>query len=191
MKLPFNESIPVIGIISRLVDQKGFDLIGESLDQLMKLDCQLVVLGVGEKKYHDLFEKAARKYPQRCAAALMFNDDLAHLIEAGSDMFLMPSRYEPCGLNQIYSLRYGTIPIVRATGGLEDTIEDVQGSSGTGFKFKQYTAADMLKAIQRAVAAYRDQPSWRKLMKSGMAKDFSWEASAKKYIQLYRGLVRK
>jgi len=191
MKLPFNESIPVIGIISRLVDQKGFDLIGESLDQLMKLDCQLVVLGVGEKKYHDLFEKAARKYPQRCAAALMFNNDLAHLIEAGSDMFLMPSRYEPCGLNQIYSLRYGTIPIVRATGGLEDTIEDVQGSSGTGFKFKQYAAADMLKAIQRAVTAYRDQPSWRKLMKSGMAKDFSWEASAKKYIQLYRGLVRK
>jgi starch synthase len=106
-------------------------------------------------------------------------------------MFLMPSRYEPCGLNQIYSLRYGTIPIVRATGGLEDTIEDVQGTSGTGFKFKHYSSPDMLKAIQRAVAAYKDQTSWRKLMKTGMAKDFSWETSAKKYIQLYRSLVRK
>jgi starch synthase len=191
MKLPFDEKIPVIGIISRLADQKGFDLIGEALDQLMKLDLQLVVLGTGDKKYHDLFEKAQKKYPQRVAAALTFNNDLAHLIEAGSDMFLMPSLYEPCGLNQIYSLRYGTIPIVRATGGLDDTIEDVQGGNGTGFKFKNYTAADMMKAIQRALTAFKDQAGWRKLMKSGMAKDFSWEASAKKYVQLYRSLARK
>jgi starch synthase len=191
MKLPFDEKIPVIGMISRLVDQKGFDLIGEALDQMMKLDLQLVVLGTGDKKYHDLFEKAQKKYPQRVAAALTFNNDLAHLIEAGSDMFLMPSRYEPCGLNQIYSLRYGTIPVVRATGGLDDTIEDVQGGNGTGFKFKHYAAPDMLKAIQRALTAYKDQITWRKLMKSGMAKDFSWEASAKKYIALYRSLAHK
>jgi starch synthase len=157
----------------------------------MKLDLQLVVLGTGDKKYHDLFEKAQKKYPQRVAAALTFNNDLAHLIEAGSDMFLMPSRYEPCGLNQIYSLRYGTIPIVRATGGLDDTIEDVQGGNGTGFKFKNYAASDMMKAIQRALTAFKDQATWRKLMKSGMAKDFSWEASAKKYIQLYRSLAHK
>jgi starch synthase len=106
-------------------------------------------------------------------------------------MFLMPSRYEPCGLNQIYSLRYGTIPIVRATGGLDDTIDDATTSGGTGFKFKNYSAAEMLKAIQRAVAAYGDQAGWRKLVKNGMAKDFSWDASAKKYIQLYRTLTRK
>jgi starch synthase len=191
MGLPFNERIPVIGIISRLADQKGFDLIGEELDALMNMDLQLVVLGTGEKKYHDLFEKAQRKYPGKVAAALTFSNELAHLIEAGSDMFLMPSRYEPCGLNQIYSLRYGTIPVVRATGGLDDTIDDAASPGGTGFKFKNYSAGDMLKAIQRAVAAYADQSGWRKLVKNGMAKDFSWEASAKKYIQLYRTLTRK
>jgi len=125
------------------------------------------------------------------AAALTFNNDLAHLIEAGSDMFLMPSRYEPCGLNQIYSLRYGTIPIVRATGGLDDTIEDASSPAGTGFKFKNYTAAEMLKAIHRAVTAFADQAGWRKLIKNGMAKDFSWDSSAKKYVQLYRNLTRK
>jgi starch synthase len=191
MGLPFNERIPVIGIISRLADQKGFDLIGEELDALMKMDLQLVVLGTGEKKYHDLFEKAQRKFPEKVAAALTFSEDLAHLIEAGSDMFLMPSRYEPCGLNQIYSLRYGTIPIVRATGGLDDTIDDAVTPGGTGFKFKNYSSAEMVKAIHRAVAAYGDQTGWRKLVKNGMAKDFSWEASAKKYIQLYRTLTRK
>jgi starch synthase len=190
MGLPFDPRIPVIGIISRLADQKGFDLIGEALDQLMKTDLQLAVLGTGEKKYHDLFEKAQRKFPKKVAVSLTFNNDLAHLIEAGSDMFLMPSRYEPCGLNQMYSLRYGTIPIVRATGGLDDTIEDVQGSSGTGFKFKEYDSGEMLKAIHRAVTAFKDQILWRKLMKYGMAKDFSWEASAKKYVQLYRSLAR-
>ena len=191
MGLPFDEKIPVIGIISRLADQKGFDLIGEALDQLMKLDLQLVVLGTGEKKYHDMFERAQKKYPTRVAAALTFNNELAHLIEAGSDMFLMPSRYEPCGLNQIYSLRYGTVPVVRATGGLDDTIDDVQGGNGTGFKFRLYSAADMMKAIHRAVAAFKDQPTWRKLMKNGMTKDFSWQSSAKKYLQLYRSLAHK
>ncbi|MEW6511388.1 MAG: glycogen synthase GlgA [Bacteroidota bacterium] len=191
MGLPFREEVPVVGIISRLADQKGFDLIGEALDHMMKLDLQLVVLGTGEKKYHDLFERAQRKYPAKVAASLTFNNELAHLIEAGSDMFLMPSRYEPCGLNQMYSLRYGTIPVVRATGGLEDTIDDVHGGEGTGFKFRQYAAPDMMKVLHRAVTAYRDQSGWRKLMKKGMTRDFSWEASAKKYIQLYRSLVRK
>jgi starch synthase len=191
MDLPFSEEVPVIGIISRLADQKGFDLIGESLEQLMKMNLALVVLGTGEKKYHDLFEKAHRKYPKKIAISLTFNNDLAHLIEAGSDMFLMPSRYEPCGLNQIYSLRYGTVPVVRATGGLDDTIEDYHGGNGTGFKFKTYAAADMLKAIHRALAVYADKAAWRKLMKNGMAKDFSWDASAKKYLSLYRSLARR
>jgi starch synthase len=193
MGLPYQERMPVIGIISRLADQKGFDLIGEILDAVVHLKVQLVVLGTGEKKYHDLFEKAVKQHPQHVGAALMFNNDLAHLIEAGSDMFLMPSRYEPCGLNQIYSLRYGTIPVVRATGGLDDTIEEFHPASGngTGFKFEEYSSAALLKAVQRAVAVYADGPAWRKLMKNGMAKDFSWEASARKYIQLYRSLARK
>jgi starch synthase len=193
MGLPFHERIPVIGIISRLADQKGFDLIDEVLDDLISLDIQLVVLGTGEKKYHDMFERTQKKYPQKVAVALTFSNELAHLIEAGSDMFLMPSRYEPCGLNQLYSLRYGTIPIVRATGGLDDTIEDYNASAGTGtgFKFKNYDSREMSRAVQRAVQAYADQAVWRKLMKTGMNKDFSWEASAKKYIQLYRSLVKK
>jgi starch synthase len=191
VKLPFQENVPVIGIISRLAAQKGFDLIGEILDDLMKLEVQLVVLGTGEKPYHDLFEKAARRYPQKVAVALAFNNELAHLIEAGSDMFLMPSRYEPCGLNQIYSLRYGTVPIVRATGGLADTIDDVEGSNGTGFTFKNYKASELLKTVQRARHAFADQAAWKKLMKAGMAKDFSWEVSARKYLHLYRSLVKR
>ena len=191
--LPFRPEAPVIGVISRLTDQKGFDLIGEMLDEMMKLDVQLVVLGTGDKKYHDLFERAARKYHERVAAQLTFNNDLAHVIEAGSDIFLMPSRFEPCGLNQIYSLRYGSVPIVRATGGLDDTIEDYNAAtgSGTGFKFKEYDGREMLRTVQRAVNVYQDHAAWRRLMKNGMAKDFSWEASAKKYVQLYRSLARK
>jgi starch synthase len=193
MGLPFSPKTPVVGIISRLADQKGFDLIDEVLEELMKLNMQLVVLGTGEKRYHDLFEKAARHYPEKCAVQLSFNNDLAHLIEAGSDMFLMPSRYEPCGLNQIYSLRYGTVPVVRATGGLDDTIEDanVSAGTGTGFKFKAYASSEMLKVIRHAINAYGDQTAWRKIIKNGMSKDFSWENSAKKYLQLYRSLAKK
>ena len=193
MDLPCDTSIPVIGIISRLADQKGFDLIGEIMDDLMKMRLQLVVLGTGEKKYHDLFEKAARKNPGKVGIALRFDNELAHLIEAGSDMFLMPSRYEPCGLNQIYSLRYGTVPVVRATGGLDDTITEFHAASGngTGFKFARYDSGDLLKTIQRAVAVFGDATAWRKLVKNGMAQDFSWETSAKKYVQVYRSLARK
>jgi starch synthase len=190
MELPFDERTPVIGIISRLADQKGFDLIDEILDDLMKLNVQLVVLGTGEKRYHDLFEKAHKKFPAKVGIALTFDEELAHLIEAGADMFLMPSRYEPCGLNQMYSLRYGTVPIVRATGGLDDTIVDVEQGNGTGFKFKTYSSKDLLKTIQRALQTYQDAAAWRKIMKTGMAKDFSWETSARKYVQVYRSLTR-
>jgi starch synthase len=190
-KLPFEENVPVVGIISRLASQKGFDLIGEVLDDMVALNLQLVVLGTGEKKYHDLFEKAAKKHPQHVAIDLSFNDELAHLIEAGSDMFLMPSRYEPCGLNQLYSLKYGTIPVVRATGGLDDTIQEFNPATGygTGFKFQTYDSGEMLKALQRAVHAFHDRSQWRKLIKNGMSKDFSWEASARKYVHLYRSLT--
>lgn len=191
--LPFKERTPLFGIISRLADQKGFDLLGEIMDDLMKIDLQLVVLGTGEKKYHDLFERGVRKHPTQVAAKLGFDNDLAHLIEAGSDMFLMPSKYEPCGLNQIYSLRYGTVPVVRATGGLDDTIIDVTASPahGTGLKFKQYSAHELLKVVQRAVHLYADEAAWRRIMKNGMAMDFSWGTSAKKYVAVYRNLVKK
>lgn len=192
MSLPFDPQIPLIGIISRLADQKGFDLIGNALDEMMALDMQFVLLGTGEKKYHDMFERAAKKYPRKVGIQLSFNNELAHWIEAGSDMFLMPSRYEPCGLNQLYSLKYGTIPVVRATGGLDDTITnyDPATGSGTGFKFEKYDSSEMLDAIRRAVQLFGNHQAWKKLMKNGMMKDFSWEASAKKYLQLYRSVSR-
>lgn len=191
LHLPFSERIPVIGMISRLADQKGFDLIGEALDKLMKLDLQLVLLGVGEKKYHTLFEKAAKKHPQKFAAVLRFDQQLAHWIEAGSDMFLMPSRYEPCGLNQLYSMKYGTIPIVRATGGLTETVENVNPSkgTGTGFTFAAYDSGELVNAVQHATQLFGNRDLWRKIQKSAMSKDFSWEASAKKYINLYKKLM--
>jgi starch synthase len=192
MGLPFQEQTPIIGMISRLADQKGFDLVGEVMEDLVKMNLQLVVLGTGEKRYHDLFERAARKHPKQVAVKLGFDNDLAHLIEAGSDIFLMPSKYEPCGLNQIYSLRYGTVPVVRATGGLEDTIDDYTAShaGATGFKFHHYTGAELLKAVGKAVHLFADHAAWRRIMKNGMAKDFSWEASAKKYVALYRSLAK-
>lgn len=192
MKLPFNESTPLLGIVSRLADQKGFDLIGGILDDLMKLNLQIVVLGLGEKKYHALFEKAAKKYPNKFAVALRFDTGLAHWIEAGSDIFLMPSRYEPCGLNQLYSMKYGTIPIVRATGGLDETVEQIDPlkGTGTGFKFEEYDKKELLKTIQRALHLYANQATWRKIQKNAMSKDFSWEASAKKYVHLYRKLMK-
>jgi len=191
-KLEYREGTPVIGCISRLAEQKGFDLIGQIADDLLKLDIQFILLGTGEKKYHDLFEAIQKRYPQKTGVYLGFSNELAHLIEAGSDMFLMPSRYEPCGLNQMYSLRYGTIPIVHATGGLDDTIEDFdpESGNGTGFKFFRYDARELLKTIERAVALYANKPAWRKLMKQGMQKDFSWESSAKKYIALYKNVLK-
>lgn len=191
-KLEYREGTPVIGCISRLAEQKGFDLIGQIADDLLKLDIQFVLLGTGEKKYHDLFEAIQKRYPRKAGVYLGFSNELAHLIEAGSDMFLMPSRYEPCGLNQMYSLRYGTIPIVRATGGLDDTIEDydLESGNGTGFKFSRYDATELMRAIERAVAVYANKPAWRKMMKQGMQKDFSWESSARKYIALYKNVLK-
>jgi len=191
--LKFDENIPVIGIISRLADQKGFDLIGDIVNELMSLDIQMVVLGTGEKRYHELFQKIHNKYPDKFGVYLGFSESLAHLIEAGSDMFLMPSRYEPCGLNQIYSLKYGTVPIVRATGGLDDTIENVDEKSGTGtgFKFNKYDSKELLKTIKKAIKVYQDKKIWTKIMKNGMSKDFSWSNSAKKYIALYKKLIKE
>ncbi|MGC8897472.1 MAG: glycogen synthase GlgA [Bacteroidota bacterium] len=191
--LQFDPTKPLIGSISRLADQKGFDLIAEVSEELMKRNLQYVILGTGEKKYHELFESLRKKYPTKIGVYLGFNNELAHLIEAGADMFLMPSRYEPCGLNQLYSLKYGTVPIVRSTGGLADTIEDVdlKTGKGTGFKFTEYNGSALLEAIDRALKAWQNQALWRKIMKEGMSRDFSWETSAKKYLSLYKKLAKK
>jgi starch synthase len=192
-KLPANDSVPVIGIISRLVDQKGFDLIHEIADEVLKNNLILVVLGTGERRYHSFLSELALKYPEKVGVKLTFDNDLAHLIEAGSDMFLMPSRYEPCGLNQIYSMRYGTIPIVRATGGLDDTVEDFdpKNGKGTGFKFEPYDGKALLQTIKRALSVFQNEKAWNKTIRNAMEQDFSWEKSAKQYIALYKRILKK
>lgn len=190
--LPQRNKVPLVGIISRLADQKGFDLIAESAKKLFALNLQMVVLGTGELKYHDLFMELEKRYPDKLKVYLTFDDDLAHLIEAGADMFLMPSRYEPCGLNQLYSLKYGTVPIVRAVGGLADTVVDYNPDTGqgTGFVFKEYSAEALVETVKRAMATYTRKKAWKKLMKAGMAQDFSWAKAAEKYADLYEELAR-
>lgn len=184
---------PLIGMISRLADQKGFDLVLQAAGEILDLDLQLVILGTGHKEYHRRLRVLQKKYPAKLGLALVFDNRLAHQIEAGADMFLMPSRYEPCGLNQMYSLRYGTIPIVRATGGLADTIRDVDEDpqGGNGFVFKEYRAAKMLAAIERAVRAFRDRMLWQGLVNRAMEADFSWTRSAEKYRQLYQRALER
>jgi starch synthase len=183
---------PLIGIVSRFVDQKGFDLISEVAGELMKEDIALVALGAGQPEYEQLFRRLAEKYSDRVAVKIGYDNTLAHKIEAGADMFLMPSRYEPCGLNQIYSLRYGTVPIVRATGGLDDTIQNYSAKThqGTGFKFDEYDGGALLGSIRAALQAYRDAKVWHVLQANGMAKDFSWKASAAVYVTLYQAAKR-
>ncbi len=181
------EETPVIGIVSRLAAQKGFDLITQIMDRLALEEMILVVLGTGDKLYEEMFQRMQKQFPKKVAIQVAYDNAMAHKVEAGADMFLMPSRYEPCGLNQIYSLKYGTVPIVRATGGLDDTIEpwDAVSRKGTGFKFNEYTGEALLAAIRHALKAYRDQGSWQTLMKNGMGRDFSWNASAREYGKIY------
>ncbi len=187
----YNPDTPIIGLISRLYDAKGFDLIIEAFPQLMKMDLQMVLLGTGNKKYHSFFEKTASKYTDKFACFLGFDDNLAHLIESGADLFLMPSRYEPCGLNQMYSLMYGTVPLVRETGGLADTVikyNDKTGE-GNGFVFKDYNASAFIKELKRALTVFKDKKTWTKIIRNGMKSDFSWNSSAKKYIELYKTVL--
>jgi starch synthase len=180
-------SKPVIGIVSRFADQKGFDLIAERAHELMRENLVLVVLGTGERRYEDLFRALAAAYPGRVGVKIAYDNTIAHKIEAGADMFLMPSRYEPCGLNQIYSLKYGTVPIVRATGGLDDTIEpfDLEHGTGTGFKFGEYSGSALLWAVRQALHHFADERIWKRIQLNGMAKDFSWKGSAAEYAKLY------
>ena len=179
--------LPVIGIVSRFAAQKGFDLIAQIMDRLAREEMIVVALGSGDNVYEEMFRRLNKQFPNRIAVKVAYDNALAHKIEAGSDMFLMPSRYEPCGLNQIYSLRYGTVPIVRATGGLDDTIEpwNPRTGKGTGFKFADYSGEALLLTIKEALRAFRDQASWQQLMRNGMARDFSWAASAKEYARVY------
>ena len=185
-------STPVLGMVSRAATQKGFDFVAEIIDQLAAEDIYLVVLAMGEPYYENFLRSIAERYPQKIAVKIAYDETLAHKVEAGSDIFLMPSRYEPCGLNQIYSMKYGTVPVVRATGGLEDTIEDYNQvtGTGTGFKFYGSNPQDFWQTIQRALALFTDKPAWRQLMLNGMAQNFSWDKPAAEYVRLYQDTVR-
>ncbi|NIS73711.1 MAG: glycogen synthase GlgA [Deltaproteobacteria bacterium] len=184
---------PVVGIISRLVAQKGFDILYEIGSKLAGLDVRFVVLGTGERKYEEFFREMASRYPSKFGVKIAYDDVIAHKIEAGADMLLMPSRYEPCGLNQIYSLKYGTVPIVRNTGGLADTVVDIdeQPGRGTGFKFYQYDSALLFETVARALSWYHKKEDWKKMMIRGMGQDFSWDVSASQYLDLYKTALGK
>lgn len=186
-----NASIPLIACISRLVEQKGIDLTIESIPELFSEDCQLVILGTGEKRFELALQRLAARYPQQLAVHLVFDERLAHQIEAGADMFLMPSRFEPCGLNQLYSQCYGTVPIVRSVGGLADTVvaltpESLADHTATGFYIEDDSSAALLAAINGALQYYADKPIWQQLQRTGMQHDFSWHARAQEYVILYQ-----
>jgi starch synthase len=185
--LPEDTKLPVLGIVSRFAGQKGFDLIQQVSDRMAREEVIVVALGTGDHDYEDVFRRLNKQYPQKFAVKIAFDNQLAHQIEAGADMFLMPSKYEPAGLNQLYSLKYGTVPIVRATGGLDDTVEqwDPTTRRGTGFKFREYNGEALLETVQIALAAFRDHDRWQALMRNGMLQDYSWDASARDYIRVY------
>jgi starch synthase len=192
--LDADDDVALIGCIGRFTDQKGFDLVLQCAADLLALPAQLAVLGSGDPQLQEAFLLLARKHRRRVGVHVGYDESLAHQIEAGADIFLMPSRFEPCGLNQMYSQRYGTLPVVHATGGLVDSVTDatketIAAKTATGFLFAPMTRAALLGGVGRAVAAYRDKKLWRQLQKNGMAKDFSWEASAQRYLELYQTLV--
>mgnify|MGYP001459483806 CR=1 FL=1 len=194
--LPARPGTPLLGMISRLVEQKGLDLVAEVLPDLLQDDVQFVLLGSGQPEYHALFTALARKFPRKIAVHLRFDNDLAHRIEAGADLFLMPSRFEPCGLNQLYSLRYGTLPVVRRTGGLADSVVNataatIKAGTATGFVFTPCEARAFAAALRRALRLYRKEPdTWTRLVRNAMVQDFSWARSARAYEKLYRKLAR-
>lgn len=188
--LPQDEQVPVVGMVSRLAAQKGLDILTVALDEVLALDLRMVILGTGDRKYHKLLEDAARKHPDRLAVHLTFDEPLAHRIEAGADMLLMPSRYEPCGLNQLYALKYGTVPVVRAAGGLADTVVDctadtLADGSATGFAFESYDPVELLLTLERALRVFGRRRDWERLVRTGMEQDWSWHRSAREYSALY------
>jgi len=177
---------PLVGMVSRMVDQKGFDLIAELSEDLLRLEASFVVLGTGDARYQDLWTALAAERPDRIGARIGFDEALAHLIEAGADLFLMPSRFEPCGLNQMYSMRYGTIPVVHAVGGLADTV-----MPKTGFVFTDYSPAALLGALTRALECFGTRQRWLALQRAGMTQDFSWDRSAKEYVKIYERALKR
>jgi starch synthase len=191
--LPEYPDLPIVGITSRLVYQKGFDVVVEAWYDWIHRPLRMVVLGTGERSVQDGFSALAMRAPERFGVRFAYDDTLAHKIEAGSDLFLMPSRYEPCGLSQMYSMRYGTVPVVRATGGLVDTVEpfNPQKGTGTGFRYEHGDGTGMMWAIDQALSTFQHRPSWERLMRNGMSRDFSWERSAKGYVELYRRAIEK
>ncbi len=195
MGLPQNPRIPLLGFVGRLTDQKGMDLIAGLMQEWVNsTEAQWVILGTGEAKYEQFVQSLADRHPEKVAARLKFADDLAHRIEAGADIFVMPSRFEPCGLNQLYSLKYGTVPVVRSTGGLADTVTDASlealaAGTATGFAFHEYSALALSDALRRATALYHDSDAWQRLVTSGMAQDWSWRRSAQQYVNLYERIV--
>ncbi len=195
LNLP-QSKVPLLGMISRLAEQKGVDLLIVIMDELMKRDLQLVILGTGDEKYHKMLKEIAPKYNSKLSVNIMFDNQLAHQIEAGADIFLMPSKYEPCGLSQMYSLRYGTIPVVREIGGLADTIidandENLKNGTATGFTMKGYFAAEFLFAIDRALELYKSKTKWNTLRRNAMKQDWSWNKSARKYVELFKSVLEK
>jgi starch synthase len=184
----------MLGMISRLAEQKGVDLLIVIMDDLMKRDLQLVILGIGDEKYHQMLREIALKYKRKLSVNIMFDNQLAHQIEAGADIFLMPSKYEPCGLSQMYSLRYGTIPVVRETGGLVDTIIDandlnLKNGTATGFTLKGYFATEFLFAIDRALELYKSKTKWNALRRNAMKQDWSWKRSTREYVELFKSVL--
>lgn len=193
--LPLQKNTPILGLVSRLTDQKGIDLVGKIIDKFKSLDMQLIVLGTGDPKLENIIKRAAKKYPAKIKSSITFDAKLAQLIYAGSDMFLVPSRFEPCGLTQMIAMRYGTVPIVRSTGGLKDTVapygtKPKAKNEGIGFVFEEYKPEALLKAILDALKIYRNKEEWKKIMAFDMKRDFSWPTSAKEYIKVYRKLLQ-
>lgn len=182
---------PLVGIVSRLVDQKGFDLVAQVADSLAELGPAFAVVGSGDARYEDMWRTLAARRPDRFGVHLGFDEHLAHLVEGGADLFLMPSRYEPCGLNQMYSLRYGTVPVVRATGGLVDSVApwDAATRKGTGFLFADYTGDAMLAALSEALRVFADAAQWARLQQNGMKADFSWDRAARDYVKVYKRVI--
>jgi starch synthase len=188
-----DDDVPLVAMVTRLDNMKGLSLVEEITDYIMHMDMQFILLGNGDPRFHESFQRLADTYPDKCAVQLKFDNGLAHRYEAGADIFLMPSRFEPCGLNQLISLRYGTVPVVRAVGGLADTVTefDPKTGHGNGFVFHEYNSMGLFNALKRALEVYRNKAQWRQLQRQGMAADFSWSASARKYEALYRELVVK
>jgi starch synthase len=188
---PDSRRRPLVAMISRMVDQKGFDLLDQIADALPALGASFVLLGSGEPRYETQWRGLAVRHPGRIGVRIGFDDGLAHLMEGGADIFLMPSRFEPCGLNQMYSLRYGTVPVVRATGGLFDTVHefDEKSGRGTGFTFTEYTPVALLGALGRALELFENRPAWRRIQRTGMREDLSWDASAREYVKVYERAV--